>query len=435
MSKAKNPKPNELDIDGQIVKQRVQKLEHMKENVEGERTSIQTYLQPVWAALKKKQTVNGCKGTKEWAEEFLGKTTRYCQMILKDGSRKRTPEQKAAENANRRVRIIKLGETVRFEGIDGTFKISEGDGAITFEKSRKYNDAVRLAVTKVDDDEKPTPKKKTKRYSTKVPSGDFITMPRAPHKTHKMQPDGKRTWCGKTLGDTLAVDAKMDDAPTCKQCQNGEFMDKARNEMSEPTQSQIVRIAHIVGGVTAGGGQNSRMRSYGLCGRNFTPRSDQGTTIPKSGRIHEAVLPGEKPTCPECLALQAQSELSAPVKVHAYKNGSGGNRSACGLENSSKSGLLFSPEPTCPECIAESEPLSAPAKALAATVDGVAPEILDVVKRQKSRIALGLHPTNSGCPDAEEPMTAPARVQVTHADLDNPFQRCGNLDGDDEDAL
>lgn len=46
--------------------------------------------------------------------------------------------------------------------------------------------------------------------------------------THKMQPDGKRTWCGKTPGDTLAADAPMSDTPTCRNCQNGENADILR---------------------------------------------------------------------------------------------------------------------------------------------------------------------------------------------------------------
>lgn len=46
--------------------------------------------------------------------------------------------------------------------------------------------------------------------------------------THKMQADGKRTWCGKTPGDTLAKDAPMSDIPTCRNCQNGENTDILR---------------------------------------------------------------------------------------------------------------------------------------------------------------------------------------------------------------
>lgn len=72
-----------------------------------------------------------------------------------------------------------------------------------------------------------TPKKKVKRYSQNVHPG-FMTMPGKPHKTHKMQPDGKRTWCGKRPGETLAIEARMSDNPTCQGCRNGENTDILR---------------------------------------------------------------------------------------------------------------------------------------------------------------------------------------------------------------
>ena len=56
--------------------------------------------------------------------------------------------------------------------------------------------------------------KKEKRYSTKVPSGDFMTMPAKPHKTHKMQPDGKPhiLWqdSGSDVGERCAYDRRAD---------------------------------------------------------------------------------------------------------------------------------------------------------------------------------------------------------------------------------
>ena len=69
-------------------------------------------------------------------------------------------------------------------------------------------------------------KKKVKRYSQKF-TGNFVGMGK-PHKTHKMQPGGRRTWCGKTPGETLAADARMADNPTCHGCRNGENTDILR---------------------------------------------------------------------------------------------------------------------------------------------------------------------------------------------------------------
>ena len=88
-------------------------------------------------------------------------------------------------------------------------------------------------------DAPPAPKKKkVKRYSTNVHPG-FMTMPGKPHKTHKMQPDGKRTWCGKTPGETLAADARMVDDPTCRGCRTGEHTDKLRRESAQPKVTEM----------------------------------------------------------------------------------------------------------------------------------------------------------------------------------------------------
>src|SRR5258708_612560 len=52
-----------------------------------DRKLAQPKLQLIWAALEAKQPVSGCKSKGEWAK-YAGVTTRYCQYILKDGSRK-----------------------------------------------------------------------------------------------------------------------------------------------------------------------------------------------------------------------------------------------------------------------------------------------------------------------------------------------------------
>jgi hypothetical protein len=57
-----------------------------------------------------------------------------------------------------------------------------------------------------------------------------VTVQQARRKTHQMQPGDHRTWCGKTPGLTLKKDAPMSDDPTCRQCQLGKHMDKARKE-------------------------------------------------------------------------------------------------------------------------------------------------------------------------------------------------------------
>lgn len=119
---------------------------------------------------------------------------------------------------------------------------------------------------------------------------------------------------------------------------------------------EIVTITHAYGGASAGGGQFTRMYSFALCGRRFTPNSEtHGMTIPASGRIHKSVLRGETPSCPKCLELLKQK-------------------------------------------------LSEPAKALAATVESatIPQHMKDVIERQKRNIAAGIDPHGSECPTQEE---------------------------------
>jgi hypothetical protein len=103
---------------------------------------LKPLLEKIWAAFDAKQSVNGIATKTEWVSNFAKTSIRNCQYILAGGNKNR-PEK--------RFVTVKLGDTVRFGGIAGTFKIAEGEGAISFEKSRKYLDAVRIAVTKVGD--------------------------------------------------------------------------------------------------------------------------------------------------------------------------------------------------------------------------------------------------------------------------------------------
>jgi Sec-independent protein translocase protein TatA len=67
-------------------------------------------------------------------------------------------------------------------------------------------------------------------------------------KTHQMQPNDRRTWCGKTVGDTLPKDAPMSDEPSCKQCQWGKGMDKLRKEHRSALHPAAEALAATVDG-------------------------------------------------------------------------------------------------------------------------------------------------------------------------------------------
>lgn len=103
-----------LDTLGEKIKRRISTLNGMQADVESERRDIGSDLRHIWGAFeeakksKKPITVNGAKTKTEYAA-FLGVDIRYCQYLVKDGSRKRS------KNTNPvRVHWVKPGEIVGF---------------------------------------------------------------------------------------------------------------------------------------------------------------------------------------------------------------------------------------------------------------------------------------------------------------------------------
>ncbi len=261
---------------------------------EKDKAQIAPMLREVWAALEAKTEVNGVKSKGAWAAKF-GITLRYCQYLVKDGSRKRSKREpgssprellkelldvinctldirairiKAAMvmgeidyRPKRKVEVEDVGEffatddTVirdnfdkdgyvipvkpapvvthaRKDGVSKRVSVCEGYMPNRRLKGKKFVSHAEATCPEcrhfIDGTEptKPVAKKKAKRYSQKF-TGNFVGIPKV-HKTHKMQPGGKRTWCGKTPGETLAIDARMSDKPTCRGCQSGENTDILR---------------------------------------------------------------------------------------------------------------------------------------------------------------------------------------------------------------
>lgn len=82
-----------LDTLGEKIKRRISTLNGMKEDVESERRDIGADLRKIWNAFSEAKknkvaiSVNGAKSKTEYAA-FLGVEMRYCQYLVKDGSRK-----------------------------------------------------------------------------------------------------------------------------------------------------------------------------------------------------------------------------------------------------------------------------------------------------------------------------------------------------------
>jgi hypothetical protein len=94
-------------------------------SAETDRASIAPDLRKIWAALDAKQSVNGCSSKKAWADKF-GVTMRYCQYLVRDGSRQRKKEA----NPVRVLDGVKVG--LRDYHADA----GEGWVSVEFEKAR-----------------------------------------------------------------------------------------------------------------------------------------------------------------------------------------------------------------------------------------------------------------------------------------------------------
>ena len=285
---------------------------------------LKAALTVVWQAFEAKQTVNGCSTRKEWCQNFAKVTPRHCEHIIYG--------RKPSEANKRSLTLIKPGDIVLMDRGDGEgrqkFKIIDG--------------GIHGVWLKKVEEEKPAPaktpkKKKVEMYSTNVHPG-FMTMPGKPHKTHKM--NGKRTFCGKTPGDTLAKDARMSDEPTCRGCRTGEkkAQQEAKQKSAPAAQSRVLSF-HV-----------SEDGYRGVCGKllkGYAGKSIQGNRVASSA---------SPVNCPECIELLAKTQM----------------------------------HPAAQEL----------AQAVAAS--SVPQHMKDRIESRKKRIALGLHPINDACPNAEE---------------------------------
>jgi hypothetical protein len=99
---------NNVNIDevSAEVKALIGAMKSSESSAAHDRGLAQPKLQLIWKALEAKQPVSGCKTKGEWAK-YAGVTPRYCQYILKDGSRK---DQK---RTTVRIVTLKVGMILR----------------------------------------------------------------------------------------------------------------------------------------------------------------------------------------------------------------------------------------------------------------------------------------------------------------------------------
>lgn len=327
---------------------------------------LKAALTVVWEALGKGITVNGYNTREDWAKKFAGYSRRQCEYIVYG-----RPSREGG-NANRgsQVPVLKRGSQFEVDGVvyriptEKELGYEQGFIARVYQPSGKKfvkgewaNLDFKGCIIVEEKSAKPVPITHLKHSPrktvcmTRFPNrkfkglvfaakGEEITCPdciairdrvvvkgtlqearerilakkaaKQPT-THKMNGD-RRTFCGKTPGDTLAKDAPMADEPTCRNCQVGELNHEARLYREMTPQQKRARtladrkiehtgqpnVTHRLGLTTAGGGQDTRMQSYALCGRKLSGSS--WTTKER----HITLGLNEPLTCEKCIELEKQ---------------------------------------------------------------------------------------------------------------------------------
>jgi 6-pyruvoyl-tetrahydropterin synthase len=119
-------------------------------SAERDKTTIAPDLRKVWAAFDAKQEVNGVRKKKDWAKKF-GVSLRYCQYLVRDGSRKN-------QRANSvRVVTLKEGMVVNFDGVK-----------YVIERASLHKTTTSLILKPVEEKEQPITHARHKGYSKRI---------------------------------------------------------------------------------------------------------------------------------------------------------------------------------------------------------------------------------------------------------------------------
>jgi hypothetical protein len=118
------------------------------------------------------------------------------------------------------------------------FKEKNKDRSTSKAWAEKYSAAFEAGVVAHPQWRNQQVEKERERIERMIHARHVESQPR----THKMIPGDHRTYCGKTPGDTLSKDAVMEDFPSCRGCQSGEWTAKARaieqeHPLSEPAKA------------------------------------------------------------------------------------------------------------------------------------------------------------------------------------------------------
>jgi len=213
-----------IDKLGEDVAARIKTAETDKANIGPD-------LRKIWDALEAKQTVNGVASKGAWARKF-GITLRYCQYLVKDGSRKRS------QNTNP-VRTAKLVEGRMYEMPDGRKVWLEQIPRHSKREQKQFGNEWVLTPVEDEDPVATTTLTVTNKFQQGANG----------KKTHLLStyrsPTGVFTNTRCTKDATKVLIAPDGTAPTCQICRAGTSYDSARSERTVTAPTINIAVSAI----------------------------------------------------------------------------------------------------------------------------------------------------------------------------------------------
>ena len=191
---------------------------------------LRRVLTTIWTALENGESVNGYDSKERWAKLFFNPTARHPERWIQ-----KIIANKPKAKSVRPVTNLKAGMKVSIGGKEFTLT----DAMIG---------TLAAMVPKKEEQPAPTEKRDFAKERRAKKRAVIEHAAQKNGKTHQMQPNDRRTWCGKTPGLTLKKDAPMSDEPTCQACQNGKEMDRLRREYTPVLHPAAKALAAVVDG-------------------------------------------------------------------------------------------------------------------------------------------------------------------------------------------
>jgi len=422
---------------GEALTRRISGLSGLKDDVENMRQDIGTDLRIIWEALESGQTVNGATNKKEWCA-YAKITPRYAQYLVKDGSRKK-------QQTRTTVRVLD-GMKIGLRGLE----LDEGEGEVSVEFEKVRIDTYKGKQSgnngdwsdKADKDGVRVWQHRVREISGHV-SFEFedatLTQEQVIAELLKKMKSGLKAlhlWDEKMIADYKeAVQEYLQGQEDRKEyrsrtAKKAAVTRKARKPIphpyadGKPTNLDKFRARMKASEVKKLTADDTRIKigEFGAIFKSTNKDNGKRTWAEKYGEAFET----EASEHPEWRGQQIYKELERiRIMIHSrgisdgpktHKMMPGDHRTYCGKtpgDTLSKDAAMED-FPSCRGCqsgewTAKARAIDAgmqsehpAAKALAAAVDGadsnIPKHVEDTVERQKSRIALGLHPVSGACP-------------------------------------